>query len=189
MTHDEAFALLTEYTKTDSLRRHALTVSGVMRWFARRDGDDEEAFGIAGLLHDFDYEIHPTIEKHPQDGSPILAERGVPEEIRTAILGHASHTGVPRETRMAKVLFSVDELSGFIYAVALVRPSKSIHDVKPKSVKKKLKDKSFAAKVSREEIAQAMDELAVDPTAHIQDVIDAMRSVAEEIGLSGVRPE
>ncbi len=185
MTRDDAWEILTEYTKSESLRRHALTVEGAMRWFARRDGHDEEAWAIAGLLHDFDYEIHPTLEKHPQEGSPILAERGVPEDIRTAILGHASHTGVPRETLMAKTLFAVDELSGFTYAVALVRPSKSIHDVKPKSVKKKLKDKSFAAKVNRAEITQAMEELGVEPTAHIQDVIDAMRSVAEEIGLSG----
>ncbi len=185
MNRDDAWEILTEYTKSESLRRHALTVEGIMRWFARRDGHDEEAWAIAGLLHDFDYEIHPTLEKHPQDGSVILAERGVPEEIRTAILGHAPHTGVPRETLMAKTLFAVDELSGFTYAVALVRPSKSIHDVKPKSVKKKLKDKSFAAKVNRGEIIQAMEELDVEPTAHIQDVIDAMGSVAEQIGLSG----
>lgn len=185
MTRDEAWGILTEYTKSESLRRHARTVEGVMRWFAHRDGHDEEAWGIAGMLHDFDYEMHPTIEKHPQDGESILAERGVSEGIRQAILGHAPHTGVSRETPMAKTLFAVDELSGFTYAVALVRPSKSIHDVKPKSVKKKLKDKSFAAKVSREEIAQAMEELGVDPTAHIQDVIDAMCSVADEIGLAG----
>ena len=185
MNRESAWNLLCEYTRSESLRRHALTVEGVMGWFARRDGHDEEAWKIAGLLHDFDYEIHPTLEHHPQDGEPILAERGVPEEIRKAILGHAPHTGVPRETAMARTLFAVDELSGFTYAVALVRPSKSIHDVKPKSVKKKLKDKSFAAKVNREEITQAMEELGVEPTAHIQDVIDAMCSVAEEIGLQG----
>ena len=185
MNRDDAWTILAEYTKSESLRRHAMTVEGVMRWFARRDGEDEEAWGIAGLLHDFDYEMHPTIEKHPQDGEPILKERGVPEEIRRAILGHAPHTGVARETAMARTLFAVDELSGFTYAVALVRPSKSIHDVKPKSVKKKLKDKSFAAKVNREEISQAMEELGVDPTAHIQDVIDGMCSVADIIGLAG----
>jgi len=185
MTRNDAWAILTEYTKSESLRRHALTVEGVMRWFAHRDGLDVEAWGIAGLLHDFDYEMHPTIEKHPQDGEPFLKERGVSDEIRMAILGHALHTGVARETAMAKTLFAVDELSGFTYAVALVRPSKAIRDVKPKSVKKKLKDKSFAAKVNRAEITQAMEELGVEPTEHIQDVIDAMVSVAEEIGLAG----
>ncbi len=185
MNRDDAWTILAEFTRSGSLRRHALTVEGVMRWFARRDGADVEAWGMAGLLHDFDYEIHPTLAEHPKDGEPILAGRGVPEEIRKAILGHAPHTGVARETAMAKTLFAVDELSGFTCAVALVRPSKSIHDVKPKSVKKKLKDKSFAAKVSREEITKAMEELGVDPTAHIQDVIDGMRSVADEIGLAG----
>ena len=185
MNRDTAWEILTEYTKSDSLRRHALTVEAVMRHFAKAAGEDEEAWGIAGLLHDFDYEIHPTLDNHPQDGEPILRERGVPEAIRKAILGHAPHTGVARETLMAKTLFAVDELSGLVYAVALVRPSKSIHDVKPKSVKKKMKDKSFAAKVSREEIRQAMEELGVDPTEHIRNVIDGMRSEAEAIGLAG----
>lgn len=185
MNRETAWGILTEYTLTDSLRRHALTVEAVMRHFARAAGEDEETWGIAGLLHDFDYEIHPTLEHHPQDGEPILAERGVPEEVRRAILGHAPHTGVPRETPMAKTLFAVDELSGFVYAVALVRPSKSIDDVNPKSVRKKLKDKSFAAKVSRSEIAQAMEELGVDPTAHIGNVIDGMKAAAEAIGLAG----
>jgi predicted hydrolase (HD superfamily) len=156
-----------------------------MRHFARLAGEDEERWGIAGLLHDFDYEMYPQIPDHPIKGSEILAERGVPEEIRTAILGHANHTGVPRDTLMAKTLYAVDELSGFIGAVALVRPSKSVHDVKPKSVKKKFKDRSFAAKVSREEIFEGMEELGVDPTEHIQNVIDALRAVAPEIGLQG----
>lgn len=185
MDRDQAWDILCEYTKSESLRRHARTVEAVMRHFARKHGEDEEAWGVAGMLHDFDYEIHPTIEHHPQDGSPILAERGVPEEIRTAILGHANHTGVERETLMARVLYAVDELSGFVTAVALVRPSKSIHEVKPKSVKKKLKDKSFAAKVNRDEIRESMEELGVDPTEHMQEVIDAMRGVAEEIELQG----
>jgi putative nucleotidyltransferase with HDIG domain len=185
MTREEAWDILCEFTKSESLRRHALAVEAAMRHFARLHGEDEEKWGATGLLHDFDYERYPQIPDHPIQGSEILAERGVPEEIRRAILGHAVHTGVPRDTLMAKVLFAVDELSGFISAVALVRPSKSVHDVKPKSVKKKFKDRSFAAKVNREEIFQAMEELGVDPTGHIQHVIDAMRAVAPEIGLEG----
>ena len=185
MDRETAWRILTEHTKSESLRKHARTVEGVMRWFARKHGEDEETWGIAGMLHDFDYEMHPTIETHPQDGEPILVERGVSEEIRKAILGHAPHTGVPRDTLMAQTLFGVDELTGFVTAVALVRPSKSVHDVKPKSVKKKFKDRSFAAKVNREEIHQAMEELGVDPTEHIQHVIDAMRKIADDIGLAG----
>ena len=144
-----------------------------------------EKWGVTGLLHDFDYEMYPRIPDHPIKGGEILAERGVPEDVRRAILGHASHTGVPRDTLMAKTLYAVDELSGFVTAVALVRPSKSVHDVKPKSVKKKFKDRSFAAKVNRDEIHEGMEELGVDPTEHIQHVIDAMRGVAGEIGLEG----
>jgi putative nucleotidyltransferase with HDIG domain len=185
MDRETFWGILTEFTKSESLRKHSRTVEGVMRYFARQHGEDEEAWGIAGMLHDFDYEMHPTIDEHPQDGEPILAERGVPEDIRRAILGHAPHTGVPRDTHMAKVLFGVDELAGFVTAVALVRPSKSVKDVKPKSVKKKFKDKSFAAKVNRDEIRQAMEELGVDPTEHIQNVIDAMCEIADEIGLAG----
>ncbi|MHC4473795.1 MAG: HD domain-containing protein [Planctomycetota bacterium] len=185
MDRETAWEILTEYTKSESLRKHARTVEAVMRYFARLHGEDEEKWGIAGMLHDFDYEIHPTLEEHPQNGSPILEERGVPEDIRKAILGHAPHTGVPRDTLMAQVLFAVDELAGFVTAVALVRPSKSVRDVKPKSVKKKLKDKSFAAKVNRDEVRQGMEELGVDPTEHMQHVIDAMCEVADEIGLAG----
>ncbi len=185
MTREEAWRILCEHTKSESLRRHALTVEAVMRWFARKYGEDEEKWGVTGLLHDFDYEMYPTAPEHPLKGSGILAARGVDEEIRRAILGHASYTGVPRDTLLAKVLFAVDELSGFITAVALVRPSKSIHDVRPKSVKKKMKDRSFAAKVNRDEILQGMEELGVEPSAHIQDVIDAMRAAAREIGLGG----
>jgi putative nucleotidyltransferase with HDIG domain len=186
MTRDEAWAILTEHTKGESLLKHARTVEAVMRAFARKLGADEEAWGIAGLLHDFDYEMYPTLPDHPMKGSAILAARGVPEEIRLAILGHAGNEiGVPRETPMAKVLYAVDELSGFVTAVALVRPSKSIHDVEPRSVLKKLKDKTFAAKVSREDIRRGMEELGVDPSAHIAEVIEAMKPVALALGLAG----
>ena len=185
MNREAAWDILTEFTKSDSLRRHALTVEASMRFFAKLEDEDVEKWGITGLLHDFDYEMYPTAPDHPVLGSAILAERGVPEDIRRAILGHASETGVPRDTRMAQVLFAVDELSGFVYAVTLVRPSKSIHDVKPKSVKKKLKDKSFAAKVNRADIHQGMEELGADLTEHIQNVIDALKAAAETVGLEG----
>ncbi|MCU0725359.1 MAG: HDIG domain-containing protein [Planctomycetes bacterium] len=184
MTRDDAWRILTEHTLGESLRKHALTVEAVMRAFARKLGADEEAWGIAGLLHDFDYEIHPTSPDHPLKGSEILAARGVPEEIRLAILGHVD-VGVARESLMAKVLYAVDELSGFVTAVALVRPSKSIHEVEPRSVLKKLKDKAFAAKVSREDIRRGMEELGVDPAAHIAEVIAALKPVAPALGLAG----
>ncbi len=177
MTRDEAYGLLTEHAKGESLLRHAKQVEAVMRAFARARGEDEEKWGLAGLLHDFDYEMYPTIPDHPAKGSVILAARGVPEDVREAILGHAVHTGVPRTTLLAKVLFAVDELSGFIHAVALVRPSRSVRDVTPASVLKKMKDKAFAAKVSREEIRQGMQELGVSPEAHIAEVIAAMQAV------------
>jgi putative nucleotidyltransferase with HDIG domain len=180
-----ALALLYEYTESDSLRRHALAVEQVMRAYARKYGEDEELWGITGLLHDFDYERYPTAEEHPYVGNRILEERGYPVEIREAIMGHATYTGVPRKSLMAKVLFACDELTGFIFAVTYVRPSKSIHDVKVKSVTKKLKDKSFAAKVSREDIAQGIEELGVDRGEHIQFVIDALKAKAAELGLAG----
>ena len=185
MDREQAWKLLCEYTQTDSLRKHALAVEAGMRTYARFYGEDEETWGIVGLLHDFDYERYPDAENHPYRGNEILAERGYPEEMRRAIMGHASYTGVARDTLMAKVLFAVDELAGFVIAVALVRPSKSIHDVKPKSVKKKLKQKAFAAKVDREEIRQGIAELGVDETEHIQRVIDALRGIASELDLEG----
>jgi len=186
MTRNDAWTILTEHTKSESLRRHALTVEAVMRHFAGLRGGDEERWGIVGLLHDFDYELHPEAPDHPVKGSAILEAHGVPEDIRRAILGHVPAAGEPRETEMARVLFAVDELSGFVTAVALVRPSKSIHDVKPKSVKKKLKDKAFARKVDRAEIAAAIEELGVDRTEHIAQVIEGMRAAATAIGLDGV---
>ena len=182
---EESMKLLYEYTKTDSLRRHALGVEQSMRKMAVKYNGDPNEWGITGLMHDFDYEMHPTIEEHPYIGNEILKSKGYPESITQAIMGHATYTGVSRETDMAKALFAVDELTGFIFAVTYVRPSKSIFEVKPKSVKKKLKQKSFAASVLREDIFQSVEELGVDLTEHIQFVIDALAEKAEELGLKG----
>ena len=181
----EAIKLLHEYTKTDSLRRHALGVEQSMRKMADKYNGDPDEWGLTGLMHDFDYEMYPTMEDHPFRGNEILIEKGYPESITKAIMGHATYTGVPRDTDMAKSLFSVDELTGFIFAVTYVRPSKSILEVKPKSVKKKLKQKSFAASVIREDIFLSIEELGVDLTEHIQFVIDALSEIAEELGLKG----
>ena len=181
----DAMKLLYEYTKTDSLRRHALGVEQSMRKMAVKYNGDPNEWGITGLMHDFDYEMHPTIEEHPYIGNEILKSKGYPESITQAIMGHATYTGVSRETDMAKALFAVDELTGFIFAVTYVRPSRSIFEVKPKSVKKKLKQKSFAASVLREDIFQSVEELGVDLTEHIQFVIDALAEKAEELGLKG----
>ena len=182
---EDAIKLLHKYTKTDSLRRHALGVEQAMRKMAGKYNGDPDEWGITGLMHDFDYEMHPTIEEHPYIGNEILKSKGYPESITQAIMGHATYTGVSRETDMAKALFAVDELTGFIFAVTYVRPSKSIFEVKPKSVKKKLKQKSFAASVLREDIFQSVEELGVDLTEHIQFVIDALAEKAEELGLKG----
>ena len=182
---EDAMKLLYEYTKTDSLRRHALGVEQSMRKMAVKYNGDPNEWGITGLMHDFDYEMYPTIEEHPYIGNEILKSKGYPESITQAIMGHATYTGVSRETDMAKALFAVDELTGFIFAVTYVRPSKSIYEVKPKSVKKKLKQKSFAASVLREDIFQSVEELGVDLTEHIQFVIDALAEKAEELGLKG----
>ena len=184
-SRDEAWNVLCEHTKSESLRNHARAVEQVMRAYARKWGEDEDLYGIVGLLHDFDYEQYPTMEDHPYKGAEILRERGYPEEVITAIMSHASYTGVPRETRLAKTLFAVDELAGFMFAVTFVRPSKSIHEVKPKSVKKKLKQPSFAASVSRDDIEQGIAELGVDLDEHIQFVIDALKEIDEELGLRG----
>ena len=181
----EAIKLLHEYTKTDSLRRHALGVEQSMRKMADKYNGDPDEWGLTGLMHDFDYEMYPTMEDHPFRGNEILIKKGYPESITKAIMGHATYTGVPRDTDMAKSLFSVDELTGFIFAVTYVRPSKSILEVTPKSVKKKLKQKSFAASVIREDIFLSVEELGVDLTEHIQFVIDALSEKAEELGLKG----
>ena len=156
-----------------------------MRHFARKHGEDEDVWGITGLLHDFDYERWPMAEGHPYEGNKILTERGYPDDIRTAIMGHADYTGVARETLMAKTLFSVDELTGFVTAVALVRPNKSIFEVEPPSVRKKMKDKAFARQVSRDDIVNGAEQLGVDLHAHIAEVIGALRERADELGLRG----
>ncbi len=184
-SREEAWNLLCEYTKSESLRNHARSVEQVMRAYARKWGEDEDLYGLVGLLHDFDYEKYPTMEKHPYEGVEILKERGYSEEVITAIMGHATYTGVPRESLMAKTLFACDELVGFMFAVTFVRPSRSIHEVRPKSVKKKLKQPSFAASVSREDIEQGIAELGVDRDEHIQFVIDALKEIDEELGLRG----
>ncbi|MEE2876714.1 MAG: HD domain-containing protein [Candidatus Neomarinimicrobiota bacterium] len=184
-TREDAWKLLCKYTESDSLRRHALAVEQVMKCLARKYSEVEELWGMTGLLHDFDYEKYPTMEEHPYVGNKILKEQGYPEALATAIMGHANYTGVVRKSLMAKALYAADEISGFIFAVTYVRPSKSIHDVKVKSVKKKLKQKSFAASVNREEVYEGPKELSVTLEEHIQFVIDALREKAEELGLAG----
>ncbi len=182
MERNQALEILFEYTKTESLRKHAYTVEAAMRAYAKKFGEDEELWGVIGLIHDFDYEKYP--DEHPMKGSEILAERGIPEHIRTAILGHAEFSGVPRETQVAKTLFAVDELCGFLVAVTLVRPNKSVGEVTVKSVKKKMKDKRFAAKVNRDEIRLGAEELGVEFDEHVAFVVQALSGVAENIGLN-----
>jgi len=185
MDRNAAWELLCEYTQTDGLRKHALAVEAVMRHFARKHGEDEDVWGITGLLHDFDYERWPTADGHPYEGNKILTERGYPEDVRTAIMGHADYTGVARESLLAKTLFAVDELTGFVTAVALVRPNKSIFEVEPASVRKKMKDKAFARQVNRDDITNGAEQLAVDFNAHIAEVIEALKPHAETLGLRG----
>ncbi|NPA26004.1 MAG: HDIG domain-containing protein [Chloroflexi bacterium] len=186
MTRDEALAIVHEFVKSESLRRHMLAVEACMRYYAEKLGEDVETWGITGLLHDFDWEIHPNMEEHPIKGAAILRERGVPETIVRAILAHApERTGVQPQTRMEKALRACDEITGLITAVALVRPSKSLHDLKVKSVKKKWKDKSFAAGVNRAEVEEAVADFGVDLWEHVGNVIEAMRRIAPELGLDG----
>jgi len=182
MTREDALSILKEYTESKGLLKHAYAVEAAMRGYAQKYGEDEELWGVTGLLHDFDYEKFP--EEHPMKGSEILKEKGVSEEIRTAVLGHADFSGIPRESLMAKVLYAVDELSGFITAVTLVRPNKALSEVKLKSVKKKMKDKNFAAKVNREEIIKGAEELGVDFAEHVDFVIKSMSSAASSLGLN-----
>lgn len=183
MNRDDALAIVREYVKNESLVRHMLSVEAAMRFYAAKFGEDEELWGVTGLLHDFDWEIHPTLQEHPQAGAPILRERGVPEEIVLGILSHADHTGVPRQSVMEKCLYACDEITGLITAVALVRPSHSLYDLEAKSVKKKWKDRAFAAGANREEIERAAQEFGVDLWAHVGNVILAMRTIAPELGL------
>lgn len=187
----ETLALMHEYTASDSLRKHMLSVEAAMRAYAEKFGEDPDRWGTTGLIHDFDYERYPNSDHSPTDGHPaegvrILRSRGYPEDILQAILGHATYSGVKRETQMAKTLFAVDELTGLITATALVRPSRSVHEVEAKSVRKKMKDKAFARGVSREDVITGAEELGVDLEAHIAFVIGAMQSVAADIGLGGV---
>jgi putative nucleotidyltransferase with HDIG domain len=187
----DALALMHEYTASDSLRKHMLSVEAAMRAYAEHFGEDPERWGLAGLIHDFDYErfpnaAHSPTDEHPSEGVRMLRERGWPEDILQAILGHATYTNVARETRMARALFAVDELTGLITATALVKPTKSVHDVDARSVRKKMKDKGFAKGVNRDDVLLGVQELGVDLDQHIQFVIDAMRRAADSIGLAGV---
>jgi len=185
MNRDQAMAIVTEFVKNQNLINHMLSVEAAMRFYAEKFGQDADLWGLTGLLHDFDWEIHPTLEEHPQAGAPILRERGVPEEIVRAILSHADHTGVPRTTLMEKALYACDEVTGLITAVALVRPSRSLYDLTSASVKKKWKDRAFAAGANRDEIARAAEEFGVELWEHVDNVILAMRRIAPQIGLAG----
>src|SRR5438874_4145818 len=180
-----AWNLLTEFTHSESLRKHALAVEACMRAYARKFGADEELWGTVGLIHDFDYEKYPSAQEHPYKGNEILKERGYSKEIRRAIMSHAEYTGVTRETPMEKALFACDELAGFITATALVKPGKSLAEVDAKSVRKKMKDKAFARSVSRDDIVNGARELGVDLDEHIAFCIEAMKGIAAELGLQG----
>jgi len=185
MNREAAWNLLCEFTQSEGLRKHGLAVEAVMRYFARRAGDDEDVWGIAGMLHDFDFEQNPTLETHAFAGARILRERGWPEAIARAVESHGDHTGVKRESAMEKTLFAVDELSGFVTACALVKPNKSIFEVDVPSVRKKMKDRAFARAVSREDIVNGAAQLGVDLDAHIAEVIEAMKGAAATLGLAG----
>lgn len=183
MTRNDAWKVLNEYTKSESLVKHALAVEAAMRAYAKKYGGDEERWSIAGLLHDFDYEMYPSVEQHAVEGARILRERGFPADIVRAVESHSDYTGVKRESQMEKALFAVDELTGLIAAVALVRPSKSVMDVDVRSVRRKWRDKAFARGVSREDIERGVEELGVDMEEHIDFVVKAMQEVAPTIGL------
>jgi putative nucleotidyltransferase with HDIG domain len=181
-SREQAWETLTRYTKSEALLRHALAVEAAVRAYARKFGEDEELWGVTALLHDFDYEIHPTLDKHPQDGAPILREEGYPEEIIEGVLSHAEHLAMPRDTMLKKTLFACDELAGFIHACGLVRPT-GLDGLEPKSVKKKLKQPSFAAGVHRDEVYAGAELLGVDLDDHIRTVVAAMQPIAGELGL------
>lgn len=185
MTRDEAWDLLCEFTKSDSLRKHALAVEACVAAYARNFGEDETKWSVTALLHDFDYEIHPAAPDHPMKGEPILAARGVDEEIRRAILSHANYSGVSRESQLEKTLFACDELAGFLTAATYVKPTRSIHDLEAGSVRRKLKDKAFARSVSREDILQGASLMGVDLDQHITFCIGAMQERAAQLGLEG----
>ncbi len=185
INREQAIGILHEYVQSASLRRHALQVEACVAAYAGKFGEDQEKWSVTALLHDFDYEIHPTLEKHPMEGAPILEARGVPAEIRRAILSHASYSGVPRESLLEKTLFACDELSGFISATALIKPSRNVMDVDPTSVKKRMKDKAFARAVSREDIVNGAAELGIPLEEHIDFCIRAMQARAADLGLAG----
>ena len=185
MDRNTAFDIVREYVKNENLIRHMLAVEAAMRFYAGKFGEDPDIWGITGILHDFDWEIHPALKEHPQAGAVILRERGVPEEIVRAVLSHADHTGIPRQTLMEKALYACDEITGLITAVALVRPSRSLLDLEASSVKKKWKDRAFAAGANRDEIAKAAQEFDIELWDHVSNVILAMRTIATELGLAG----
>jgi len=187
MNRTEALALVREFVKNENLVRHMLAVEAAMRFYAHQFGQDEEVWGLTGLLHDFDWEIHPTLDQHPQDGAAILRARGVPEEVVRAILSHADHTGVPRQSQMEKALYACDEITGLITAVALVRPSRSLDDMEVKSVKKKWKDRAFAAGADREEIAKSAEEFGLDLWEHVGNVIQAMQGIGPGLGFGRIQ--
>ena len=181
-TRERAWETLTKYTQSEALRRHALAVEASTAWYARLFDDDEELWRVVALLHDFDYEIHPTLDKHPQDGAAILRDEGYPEEVIEAVLSHAEHLEMPRDTPLKKTLFACDELSGFVHACGLVRPT-GIDGLEPKSVKKKLKTPSFAAGVHRDEVYAGAEGLGLELDDHIRNVVQALQPIAPELGL------
>jgi putative nucleotidyltransferase with HDIG domain len=185
MDRSQALEIVQSYVKNPNLVNHMLSVEASMRFYARKFNEDEEKWAVVGLLHDFDWEIHPTLEQHPQAGEPILREEGVPDEIIRAVLSHAEHTGVARISQMEKALYACDEITGLVTAVALVRPSRSLHDLTAKSVKKKWKDRAFAAGANREEIEAATQEFGMELWAHVDNIIQAMRTIAPQLGLAG----
>jgi putative nucleotidyltransferase with HDIG domain len=182
---DAAWSLLTRFTQSESLRKHALAVEACMRAYARHFGEDENKWGVIGLIHDFDYEKWPSPEDHPFKGCQILEEAGYPEEVRRAILSHADYSGVPRESKLEKTLYACDELAGFITAIALVKPGKSVAEVDARSVRKKMKDKPFARSVNRDDIIRGAADLGLDLDQHITFCIEALKGIARELGLAG----
>ncbi|MGH2534023.1 MAG: HD domain-containing protein [Thermomicrobiales bacterium] len=185
-TREHGWQLLTEFVQSESLRRHCLSVETALRAYARRFGESADDWGLVGLIHDFDFEIHPTLDLHPRAGSAILREREYPEWVIRAVLSHGEETGVARESRLEKALYAVDELTGFISAVAYVRPSKAVRDVTPQALRKKMKDKAFARAVDREAMIAGAEELGVDFDEHVAFVVNAMADNAEALGLAGV---
>jgi putative nucleotidyltransferase with HDIG domain len=186
-TRERAWETLTRYTKSEALLRHALAVAAAVGAYGRRFGEDEQLWRATALLHDFDYEIHPTLDRHPQDGAPILRDEGYPEELIEAVLSHASHLGLPRDTPLKKTLFACDELAGFVHACGLVRPD-GIATLEPRSVRKKLKQPSFASGVSRDDVYDGAEQLGVELDEHIAFVVEAMRPIAPELGLPTAAP-